>query len=51
MKVIERKVNGRDSGANRVKSKSSLTDYTNENYNFVGNDFESMKATFCSLMQ
>ena len=38
-------------GANRVKSKSSLTDYTNENYNFVGNDFESMKATFCSLMQ
>ena len=38
-------------GVNRVKSKSSLTDYTNENYNFVGNDFESMKATFCSLMQ
>lgn len=38
-------------GKDRVRSKSSLTDYTNENYIYVGNDFESMKETFRLLMQ
>ena len=37
-------------GMNRVKSKSSLTDYINENYCYVGEDFESMKRIFSQLL-
>lgn len=36
-------------GEAKLKSKSSLTDYTQESYQYGGEDFLQMKAAFCSL--
>lgn len=38
-------------GKDRVKCKSSLTDYLCDAYTYVGGDFESMKETFRLLIQ
>lgn len=38
-------------GKDRVRSKSSLTDYLCDTYTYVGGDFDSMKEIFRSLMQ